>query len=172
MSYEFEDGSTRMITLDGDQLYSQRSGGGKYKLLADKNETFWFENSLANLKFTLNGEEVSAEFNRRRDNTTGKKTDKPLPTYNEISLDESIMKRYVGVYEIQPGFEITITLEDGKLMSQATGQQKFQIFPETETKYFLKVVDSQLEFQKNDAGEYDSFMLYQGGQEIAGKKKD
>ena len=82
------------------------------------------------------------------------------------------MSRYTGVYSLAPNFDITINLEDGNLMSQATGQDKFQIFPESETKFFLKVVDAQIEFIKNENGQFDSFMLYQGGQEIPGKKKD
>jgi hypothetical protein len=33
-----------------------------------------------------------------------------------------------------------------RLFAQATGQEKFEIFAESETKFFLKVVDAQLEF--------------------------
>jgi len=82
------------------------------------------------------------------------------------------LERYLGVYEIKPGFDITITIEDEKLMSQATGQQKFQIFPESQTKFFLKVVDAQIKFIESENGNFESFILYQGGQEITGKKKN
>ena len=92
-------------------------------------------------------------------------------TNKEVKLETKVLEQYLGVYEIQPGFDITVTLEDNKLMSQATGQQKFQIFPESETKFFLKAVDAQIEFIANDKGLFDSFMLYQGGQKIPGKKK-
>ena len=89
-----------------------------------------------------------------------------------MQLALEILQRYIGVYEINPGFDVTITIEDEKLISQATGQQKFQIFPESQTKFFLKAVDAQIEFIENDNGNFSSFILYQGGQEISGKKKD
>jgi len=57
-------------------------------------------------------------------------------------------------------------------MSQATGQEKFEIFAESQTKFFLKVLDAQIEFIESDTGNFESFILYQGGQEITGKRKD
>jgi hypothetical protein len=75
------------------------------------------------------------------------------------------------VYEIQPGFDLSITLENGHLMSQATGQQKVEIFPESNTKFFLKVVVAQIEFIEGANKKY-SLVLYQGGQKIPGKRKD
>ena len=67
---------------------------------------------------------------------------------------------------------LTITLEDGKLMSQATGQSKVQLFPESETRFFLKVVDAQIAFKEGEDGTFDSLVLYQGGQEVPGKRKE
>ncbi len=170
--YEFEDGATRIITAEGGQLYSQRSGGEKFKLIAQDKSTFSFENSFSILQFTTTKAGVTeAIFKERIDHTKGVKTNKPIPTHTEISVSEEVLKQYVGVYEIQPGFALTITLENGHLMSQATGQQKFEIFPESPTKFFLKVVDAQLEFFPNAEGKVESLMLYQAGRSIPGKKK-
>lgn len=170
--YEFEDGATRIITAEGGQLYSQRSGGEKFKLIAQDKSNFSFEDSFSTLHFTTTKAGVTeAVFKNRIDVTKGIKTNKPIPSHTEISVDEEVLRHYVGIYEIQPGFALTITLENGHLMSQATGQQKFEIFPESPTKFFLKVVDAQLEFFPNAEGKIDSLMLYQGGRQIPGKKK-
>jgi hypothetical protein len=64
-----------------------------------------------------------------------------------------------------------MTLEGGQLMTQATGQPKFPLFAESETKFFLKVVDAEVEFVKNDKGEVTGLVLHQGGQDIKGTKK-
>jgi hypothetical protein len=64
-----------------------------------------------------------------------------------------------------------MTLEGGQLMTQATGQQKFPLFAESETKFFLKVVDAEVEFVKNDKGEVTGLVLHQGGQDIKATKK-
>ena len=170
--YDFSDSSTRIITVEDNQLFSQRPGSNKFKLFPIKKNTFSFENSFATIQFNEDGKEVKAVFANRINKTEGVKTDKPIPIHNEIQLESEILKRYTGVYEIQPGFDIVITLEGNKLMSQATGQQKIQIFPESQTKFFLKVVDAQIEFVENEKGVFESIILYQGGQEISGKKKN
>ena len=45
-----------------------------------------------------------------------------------------------------PGFDLVITLENGQLISQATGQAKAPIFAEAENKFFLKAANAQIEF--------------------------
>lgn len=89
----------------------------------------------------------------------------------EITVAPAILAAYAGTYEITPTFSIVVTLEDGHLMTQATGQRKIEIFPESETRFFLKVVDAQLEFVKNEKGEVTHLILRQGGRETKGIRK-
>jgi hypothetical protein len=56
-------------------------------------------------------------------------------------------------------------------MADATNYPKVQIFPESQTKFFLKDVDAQIEFIANNNGKIKSFILNLGGQKINGKKK-
>ncbi len=88
----------------------------------------------------------------------------------EITLAREILARYVGKYELRPGFELTITQEGEVLMAQATGQPKAQMFAESETEFFLKVAPIRLTFNMNGAGEVESLTLHQGGQHIPAKK--
>lgn len=82
----------------------------------------------------------------------------------------SILQSYTGTYELVPGFEITIKLEEGQLIAQATGQGAYPIFPKTENEFYYKVVDAQIVFNRNDHGEVKSLTLFQAGREIEGKK--
>ncbi|NRB64658.1 MAG: serine hydrolase [Saprospiraceae bacterium] len=170
--YDFTDGTSRIITLENNQLYSQLTGGSRFKIFPFKKNIFFFDNSFASIQFKETEGQVEASFTNRINKTTGIKTAKPIPVRKEIQLRTEIMEKYVGVYEIAPNFEISVTLEDGKLMTQATGQGKFEIFAESQTKFFLKVVDAQIEFMDNNTGNYDAFILYQGGLKIPGKKKN
>lgn len=88
----------------------------------------------------------------------------------DMPIEPEILQTYVGVYQLQPGFTMTVTLEDGHMMVQATGQAKFEIFAMSETRFFLKVVDAQIEFNRDDAGIVESLTLFQGGQEMPGTK--
>ncbi|MGE0129809.1 MAG: serine hydrolase [Blastocatellales bacterium] len=88
-----------------------------------------------------------------------------------IRIDPKILDAYVGQYELTPNFIITMTREGDSLMTQATGQPKFEIFPESETKFFLKVVDAQVTFVKDGKGAVTHLIMHQGGDRTAKKIK-
>jgi CubicO group peptidase (beta-lactamase class C family) len=96
--------------------------------------------------------------------------DIPISARKEIHVDAKLFDAYVGEYELRPGLTVTVTKEGDKLKAQITGQPQAEIFPESESKFFLKVTNAQVAFLKNDKGMVDTIVLYQGGREIAGKK--
>ncbi len=87
-----------------------------------------------------------------------------------ISLDESVLNKYTGIYQLTPNFSIKVTLESGQLYAQATGQQKFPVYPESQTTFFYKVVEAQLEFIETEDGNFDKLKLYQGGRLLEGSR--
>ena len=89
----------------------------------------------------------------------------------EITVSTDVLRQYVGTYQLAPTFSIVITLEGNRLMSQATNQPALPLFPESETSFFLKAVDAQIEFTKNDKGEVTSLTLRQGGNEMKALKR-
>jgi CubicO group peptidase (beta-lactamase class C family) len=94
----------------------------------------------------------------------------PSKGWTAIKLDPKIYDAYVGQYELSPNFIITISREGDGLHAQATGQGKFEVFPVTETKFFYKVVDAQIMFNRSDAGVVESLTLYQNGMEMPAKR--
>lgn len=86
-----------------------------------------------------------------------------------ISLNENLLGQYVGNYQLEPKRILSITLEKGKLFLQVTGQGKFEIFPETETDFFLKAVDAQLTFHKTETGQVSKVVVHQNGDFVAKK---
>jgi CubicO group peptidase (beta-lactamase class C family) len=90
--------------------------------------------------------------------------------HEEITLDSTVLKKYVGEYELAPTFKIVVRLVNGALQAQATGQPSFDLYAKSENIFFLKVVDAQVEFVKNEKGEVEKMILHQNGQHIPGKK--
>jgi hypothetical protein len=86
-------------------------------------------------------------------------------------VDPKIYDSYVGQYELGPNFIITVTREGDSLMTQATGQPKIELFPESEAKFFLKIVDAQITFVKDEKGQVTDLILHQGGDQKAKKIK-
>ncbi len=175
--YELDDQSSRVVTREGSKLFSQRTGGSKFELLPQGGDDFFIQEPATQFRFERNAGGKITSMRRLKTPDIGPaeigvRSDKPLPKETETaSISPEILSTYAGNYELAPNFIITITVEDGKLMAQATGQQKFQIFPQSETKFFYKVVDAQIEFVKEADGSVRSLILYQGGQKIPAKKK-
>jgi CubicO group peptidase (beta-lactamase class C family) len=86
------------------------------------------------------------------------------------SVDPALFDQYVGQYELGPGFVITVTREGNSLMAQATGQGRFEVFPESDTKFFAKVTELALTFVKGPDGKVTHFVLTQGGRNQEAKK--
>lgn len=89
-----------------------------------------------------------------------------------VELGTDVLARYVGRYQIRPEFVITVTLEDGKLMGHPTGQSPAQLFAESETKFFLKVVDAQVTFGRDAEGRVTHLALHQGGRDLRADRVD
>ncbi len=95
----------------------------------------------------------------------GKEVPKPV-VRKEIHVPAEVLSRYVGVYQLAPSFAMTVTLENGQLMTQATNQPKFPVFPESETKFFPKVIDATITFQVDGAGKVTGLVLDQNGRQM------
>lgn len=89
----------------------------------------------------------------------------------EVSVAPKILAEYAGTYVMSPTFQIVTSLEGERLMTQATGQPKFPLFAESDSKFFLKVVDAEVEFVRNEKGEVTEMVLHQGGQDVKGVRK-
>src|ERR1035437_9909819 len=89
----------------------------------------------------------------------------PVTTFHkEVQVDAAVLEPYVGEYELTPAFKITVTREAARLFAQATGQPRFEIFAQSESEFFLKVVDARITFLK------DGLILHQGGVDQKAKK--
>jgi hypothetical protein len=80
--YQIAAGAERVITREGDRLYSQVTGGKRLAVLPVSPTEFYFEqNPLVHLVFARDdAQELTAETRGRLGTeTTAKKTDKPRP---------------------------------------------------------------------------------------------
>lgn len=170
--YANEESREAKIELDEGKLVVARSGGSRRVLIPVERDMFLVENTFTSMKFSRDaaGKITTVAFNDRGDVTEWKKSDKPLEEKKTLVVEEALLEKYVGEFEIQPGFSIVFTREGNRLFTQATGQAKFEVFPESETKFFLKVVDAQVEFIADGDGRFNKIILHQGGQKIEGKR--
>jgi CubicO group peptidase (beta-lactamase class C family) len=82
-----------------------------------------------------------------------------------ITLDPAIYETYLGDYELAPGIILSVTTEAQRLFAQLTGQNRVELFSESATQFFLKVVDAQLTFIVEGTGKAARVILHQGGRD-------
>lgn len=86
-------------------------------------------------------------------------------TRTPIPLDPKVFDKYVGYYQLAPRAILTVTRNGEHFLVRLTGQQSLEVFPESSTKFFLKVVPAQVSFNLDANGRTISATLHQGGQE-------
>ena len=88
-----------------------------------------------------------------------------------ITLKEDVLRQYTGVYQFNPELSMTFTIKNNKLFAQPANQPGFELWAETENKFFLKDFDIQFEFRKNsDTGDYSDVIFTRNKQSMSGKK--
>ena len=172
-TYQFKNDVVRYISLKDNQLFSKREGNSyASEIYPTSANTFYFEDGFISYNFSMKDGKKVAYFKNRINKSKGVFTNKKAPKEKkEIKVAATILKTYDGVYELQPGFNLTIESKGDKIYAQATGQSQFELFAESETKFFLKVVKASVEFHKNDKGQVDALTLFQGGRAMKAKKK-
>lgn len=93
----------------------------------------------------------------------------PPSVRQSVPLDEKTIDRYVGTYQLGLAF-VTIEKSAGQLKAQLTGQAAYRIYPESQTKFFWKVVDAQVTFDVDPAGKVTGLVLHQNGRDLKAAK--
>jgi len=88
-------------------------------------------------------------------------------TRTRISLAPEDMKRFEGVYALNPDFKLTIKVEGDHLTTQATGQGSVRTDPMSPTRFFNDAINAEIEFEKD----VSSLTLYQNGAVLKFKRE-
>ncbi|BAO76721.1 serine hydrolase [Winogradskyella sp. PG-2] len=172
-AYEFEDGAIRHIFMKDGKLSSMRESETNtvFEIFPLSENHFMFEEGNIEYKFSKTDDGKHQAIFITDSENIGKEVNKAMPAARkEITLSNDILKHYVGKYELAPNFNVEVTVEGNQIYGQATGQGKFEVFAENENTFFAKVTELKVKFNKNAAGNVESFTLYQGGQETIAKK--
>jgi CubicO group peptidase (beta-lactamase class C family) len=163
------------VTRDGDRLLTQATGQGQIEIFPTDDHNFFAKVVDAQITFVTdtNGRATELILHQGGRDQHAPRVEGAAAEPKEhkaVAVDSKIFEGYVGTYELAPSFSITITREGDHLFEQATGQPKFEIFPESEKEYFLKVVDAQITFVTDANGRATELILHQGGADHHGKR--
>jgi hypothetical protein len=156
------------VTREGDKLITQATGQPKVRIFAESEREFFVKAFDAQITFITDAQGRANELilHQGGHDVHAKRFEGEVPPpkeHKEITLDPKLFDGYVGQYQLAPNFILTITREGDQLYAQATGQPKFQIFPESPKGFFLKAVDAQITFETDANGRATSLTLHQNG---------
>lgn len=139
MTYSVKDGVISLLKIDG-QSDCDNVGVGKYR--------FRIENGLMYLKLLS---DPCPDRSSAIDSTKWFR----WKNHPEVKVSASVLKQYVGEYEFDAGHHLLITLENGRLQIEGPNSNlpKSPLYPESDTRFFLKVAGVELDFVKNSKGE-------------------
>ncbi len=84
-------------------------------------------------------------------------------------VDPKVYDAYVGTYEGAPKLVFAISREGDHLFVTVNGEEKVELYPESETSFFLKVADVQVAFETED-GTVAHLLVKQGGNTIKARR--
>ena len=87
-----------------------------------------------------------------------------------ITVSRDVLQRYVGTYQLTPQFVLDVTLGESGLQVHPTGQNTSDLFPESETEFFFKIVDAQISFVRDAQGRVTGLVLHQNGNDLAARR--
>ena len=174
--YQLVQGVNITVTRDGDRLFAQLTGQPRLAVFPESEDEFFMRVVDAQITF---GRNDAGDVDHLVLHQNG--VDQRAPRLPEgvdsvdfgpaeaVALPEPLLERYVGRYEVQPGFFITVTRDGGQLSAQLTGQPAVPIFASSPTEFFYRVVDARITFQV-DGDAVAGLTLHQGGRDLPARR--
>ncbi|MGK0412650.1 MAG: D-aminopeptidase [Polaribacter sp.] len=98
-----------------------------------------------------------------------------LKKYNrfqpKVIIDNDILEKYLGKYELEPELYLTIFKEGGKLFAQATNQRKLEITPINRNTFNVFDIGGRIIFNLNDKQNVIELTFIKNGERVAKKVK-
>ena len=170
--YQFAGNTIIEITSDGSHLYAMVAGQDKFEIFPETSNKFYYKVEEAEISFQRdnNGKVSELTLYQNGAQSNAKKVGHVKPEKTAVEVEQKILDSYAGEYEVQSGVSVLITSAAGHLYAQVTGQDKFEIFAESDNTFFYRIVDTQIKFNKDSEGNIKELVIIQGGASTTCKK--
>jgi len=171
--YDLMPGMKMALTEKDGKLFTQATGQAKFEMGYDSAGDFYpldFDATIRVQKksdgsYALLFLQGGGAFPLKKiDPNAAAKTASEKPTAEQLQA-------YVGVYAIAPNFDLKVSVENGRLMAQATGQGAFEVEARAKDQFAADAYGIEIHFQRDDKSVVSSLLLLQGGAKTPAKKK-
>ena len=164
--YQLAPAAILTITRTEGQFFVQLTGQPKLEIFAEGEKKFFLKAVDAQLTFETDAQNKATAVTLHQNglNQRAPRTEGEAALPKSITLDPTILDRYVGLYQLAPGATFTVTRKGSQLFVQLTGQPAFEVFASGERDFFYTVVNAQLTFEVEAQGPAVAVVLHQNGQ--------
>lgn len=162
----------RAVFVQDGMLMTQRNQGRTFAVTPYEKDAFYYSDTRSQLIFKRDdsGKIIGQELiSFNGDVSFAERTNEKVDAVELINVPVETLGKYVGSYELAPNFVLSMRIENGKLMGQATGQGTIPMDATSENEFVNQQVGVRLVFEKAD-GPSSYLTLFQGGQEIRAKR--
>lgn len=173
-SYRLAEGFLLSIFARDGRLFGQATGQGEIPLTSGGEHEFW--NAVVDVRIVFSdindGSAQALTLIQAGNKTPAPRVGAAITATQRtvIDVEPSGLKEYGGLYDLAPGVGITVEARGAQLYAQLTGQLAYPVFAYEPDRFFYKVVDAQLEFERDEDGRIIAVILHQAGQKRAPRR--
>jgi serine-type D-Ala-D-Ala carboxypeptidase/endopeptidase len=173
-TYKLADKFLLQVFRVDDGLFARATGQGAFPIFPSAPNEFFAKVAGITISFTRDpmGAVNGLVLHQSGDSAAPKLNASELPPeLQEIALDAAALGDYVGKYRLDFG-TLDVVLKGDHLEAQLTAQAAFQIFANARDKFFYKIVDARLDFERDAGGKVVAVVLRQNGLDMRAVRMD
>jgi hypothetical protein len=158
-----------------DQLMAQATGQGAFPIFPSAMDEFFANVGQISISFKRDsaGKVQSLVLHQHGDRVAPRISDAQADAAqgNKLgSIDAATLGNYVGRYQLSADAAFVVTLKDGQLLVKLANQQALPVYPSAKDKFFYRVVDAKLDFERDAHGDVTALVLHQNGADMRAPK--
>ncbi|MGI9205514.1 MAG: serine hydrolase [Woeseiaceae bacterium] len=170
-AYRLDDNFVLTIFAEDGELFGQATGQGAFPLSYTSTDRFSFATASIEVTFSRDADERVNELTllQAGTSTTAPRVDESLGVQRraEIAIEAEVLRQYAGRYQLTPNAVISVESRNDQMYVTLTGQPSYPVFAFAPDKFFYRVVDAELHFEKDDDAQVVAVVLHQQGQQRA-----
>ncbi len=159
------------IFVEDDELFGQATGQGAFPLRFESRDKFGFAGADIVVTFERDSDALVNQLVllQAGTSTTATRVDASLGIQQrtEIAVEADALQAYAGRYQLAPNAIISIESRNAQLYATLTGQPSFPVFAFEPDRFFYRVVDAELHFERDTEDQVVAVVLHQRGQQRA-----
>jgi len=170
-AYKLDENFVLTVFIEDSELHGQATGQGAFPLTFESNDRFSFASAdiMVTFERAADGTVDGLVLRQAGNDTPAQRVDESLGIEQRsvIAVDAEKLTDFVGRYQLAPTAIITVESRGSQLYAALTGQPSYPVFAYEPDRFFYKVVDAQLHFERDDDGKIVAVVLHQMGQQRA-----